>query len=207
MDTEEGPTSGGSGTDRMWHVGCITALLGLVALGLLGLWGLSEMEKGLDGYGQIEEAADGASGSVADPLSPGTTARYEDGLQVTVSAPRRVSHGRAYSFTITYENGTDRAISLGGSSADETASEYGPAPLVIRAGKPLDDYGPDDGSTSDWLNRLEAGTELLSRLDEGKSVTVPVRVTGSRKGMPITVEVAPPDDGSRESAYWQLTLD
>ncbi|MFD7290071.1 hypothetical protein [Streptomyces sp. NPDC059863] len=211
MEAPERSTDGGSGDgagsrEQRWFVGCATALSVLTVLGLLGIWGLSEWEKGLDGYGQLEETAHGASGSVADPLAPGTTARYEDGLKVTVSGPLPESEERTYSFTVTYENGTDEPLSPGGSSADESVSEYGPAPLVVRAGEPLDDYGPDDGSTSDWLNRLEAGAVLLPRLGAGETVTVPVRVAGSAAGMPITVEVAPPDDGYREAAYWQLTL-
>ncbi|MEV6422848.1 hypothetical protein [Streptomyces sp. NPDC051662] len=206
MEALERSTDGGSGAEQRWYVGCATALAVLTVLGLLGVWGLSELEKGLDGYGQLEETAYGASGSVADPLAPGATARYEDGLKVTVGEPLREPAERTYSFTVTYENGTDQPLTPGGGSADESASEYGPAPLVVRAGESLDDNGPDDGSTSDWLNRLEAGAQLLPRLGAGETVTVPVRVAGSAEGMPITVEVAPPDDGYREAAYWQLTL-
>ncbi|MFJ1745667.1 hypothetical protein ACIOJD_05410 [Streptomyces sp. NPDC088116] len=210
MEAPERSTDSGSRTERRWHKGCAAALsvfavLGLV-LGLLGLWGLSELEKGLDGYGQLEETDYGASGSVADPLAPGAIARYEDGLRVTVSEPRWKPEERIYCFTVTYENERDESLIPGGGSADESASEYGPAPLVVRAGEPLDDYGPDDGSTSDWLNRLEAGAELLSPLGAGERVAVPVRVTGSAKGTPITVEVVPPDDSYRETAYWKLTL-
>ncbi|MDJ1131210.1 hypothetical protein [Streptomyces iconiensis] len=194
-------------TDRRWQVGCVAAILVLGALLLLGMWGLSELEKGLDGYGQLEgSAADSPDGSAADPLMPGMAARFEDGLTVSVGDLRRERGGHAYRFTVTYENETDRKLRPGGPTAEDSVSEYEDAPLVVRAGDPLDDTGSDDGSVSDWLNKDAAAARLLAPLGEGESVAVPVRVSGDTKGMPVTVEVKPPDDEYRDTAYWQLTL-
>ncbi|MDN3295001.1 hypothetical protein QWM81_13255 [Streptomyces ficellus] len=200
METDETPTDNARTTESRWPQGCAVALIVLVVLGSLGLWGLHEVEKGLDGYGQLE------GGASYSPLTPGTTARYEDGLKVTVSVPRREPDGRTYSFTVTYENGTDRPLTPGDTSADASVSTYahGSAPLVVRAGQRYDDDTRLDDI--DWLNYLEAGEKLLPPLAEDESVTVPVRVTGSRKGMPVTVEVTPPDAGYRETASWELTL-
>ncbi|GAA4949883.1 hypothetical protein GCM10023238_15230 [Streptomyces heliomycini] len=64
-------------------------LLGLLAW---GAWALDEFEKGLDGAGQLEQS--GALGDRRDPLGPGATARYEDGLKVTVGPPRREPDAR-----------------------------------------------------------------------------------------------------------------
>lgn len=178
-----------------------------MVLGLLGIWGLSELAKGLDGYGQLEETSYGADGSEIDPLGPGVTGRYEDGLEVTVSQPRLESDMVTYSFTVTYKNGSDRTFSPGDGRVGESGSSYEPAPLDVRAGRPGDDYGPVDGSRISWLNDQEVDAKLLPELGEDESVTVPMYVTGSRRGMPITVEVTPPDPGYRESAYWALTLD
>lgn len=182
----------------------MVTLLVLVGLTVLGLWGIARLEKSLDGYGQLENGSDG---SVAAPLSAGVAARYEDGLEVTVGEPRREPGGRAHRFSVTYENGTDATLSPAAGSADESVSEYGDAALVVRAGDPLDDTGPDDGSRSDWLNDDQVAHKLRKPLGEGESLTVTVRVAGDTKGMAVTVELnPPPDQGYRDAAYWKLTL-
>ncbi|MGH3313611.1 MAG: hypothetical protein ACRDP3_24005 [Streptomyces sp.] len=200
-EEERETTEGHDRTEQRWQKGCLVALLVLSSLVVLGLLGLAELEKSLDGYGQLEQGPDDSSGSAADPLAPGATAEYEDGLTVTVSEPHREPGGRAHRFTLTYENGTDETLKLA------LDSGYGGDPLDVRAGESLDDDGPEDGSTSDWLNQEQAARKLSPPLGEDDSVTVPVRVAGDTKGMPITVEVTPPDDGYRDTAYWQLTLD
>ncbi|MEU5209016.1 hypothetical protein [Streptomyces sp. NPDC020742] len=203
----EAETADDAGRANRWYAGCTAAFTVLCALGALAVWGLSELEKGLDGYGQIEETADGTSGGAADPLAPGVTAHYEDGLSVTVGVPHREPGGPAHRFTLTYENDTDATLTPGGDSAAASVSEYQAAPLVVRAGDPLDSGTPEGGSSSDWLNRDEAAQRLMRPLRAGERRTVPVRVVGSVEGMAVTVAVAPPDDGYRETAYWKVTLD
>ncbi|MFE2526595.1 hypothetical protein ACFXEL_20375 [Streptomyces sp. NPDC059382] len=202
MDTDRTSTSKPtSDTPRGFH-GCAIAVAVLTGLVALGAWALAEFEKGFDGYGQLEQS--GPSGYVADPLGPGATARYEDGLKVTVSRPRPEPDG-SYSLTVTYQNDTDEELRPGGESTDAGVSEYGPAPLVVRAGKSLDDYA--SGYSVTWSNRREAAAALMPPLGTDEKRTVPVRVKPSVKGIPITVEVDPPTADFRETAYFQLTLD
>ncbi|MFD0265103.1 hypothetical protein ACFVGY_00695 [Streptomyces sp. NPDC127106] len=197
-----GAASGTGPRTPAWLKGCGITLLVLAGLAGLGLWALDEVAKGLDGYGQLEQTG-GADGSVADPLGPGATARYEDGLKVTVGRPRPEADG-TYRFTVTYRNGTDEEQHPAGESAASAASEYGPAPVVVRAGRTLEDYAPDSVR---WLNLDESAAALMPPLAEDGARTVPVRVKPSRKGMTVTVQVCPPDKGYRETAYWQFTLD
>ncbi|MFE9468592.1 hypothetical protein ACFYNW_34075 [Streptomyces virginiae] len=204
MDTDPTPTNTPIAGNPQWFNGCAIAGAVLTVLVILGAWGLAEFEKGLDGLGQLEQS--GPSGSVADPLGPGATARYEDGLEVTVSRPRPESDG-TYSLTVTYENDTDEAICPGGESSDESVSEYGPAPLVVRAGRSLDDR--TSGYSLNWLNSRESAAALMPPLGTDKKRTVPVRIRPSTntKGISVTVEVDPPAAGFRETAYFQLSLD
>ncbi|MEV4194338.1 hypothetical protein [Streptomyces toxytricini] len=181
--------------------GCGAALAVLAVLACLGLVALHELERGIDGYGQLEETS-GADGGVADPLAAGRTARYEDGLKVTVSAPRRAADG-THHLTVTYRNDTDGEQRIGGDSAESAVSEYGQAPLVVRAGRPLD--APTSGGLR-WANRDESAAALLPPLAEDGKRTVPVRLRADRTGVTVTVEVRPPDDGYREAAYWEFTL-
>ncbi|WP_079148495.1 hypothetical protein [Streptomyces agglomeratus] len=201
MDTEittpDTPTTGST----RWFNGCAIAVLVLAVLVVAGAWALAEFEKGLDGYGQLEQA--GASGSVADPLGPGSTARYEDGLRVTVSPARREADG-TYSLTVTYENDTDEEQHLGGESFEGSVSGIGSAPLVVRPGTSLDDYGTDYSLS--WLNREKSAATLMPPLAEDDKRTVPVRIKPTRAGIPVTVEVDPPNAGYRETAYFQLKL-
>ncbi|WP_284581540.1 hypothetical protein [Streptomyces sp. 2P-4] len=182
--------------------GCGAALLAAAVLACLGLVGLHELERGIDGYGQLEETS-GADGGVADPLAVGRTARYEDGLKVTVGAPRRGADG-THLITVTYRNDTDGEQRIGGDSAETAVSEYGEAPLVVRAGRSLDRH--TSGGVR-WSNRGESAAALLPPLAEDGKRTVPVRLTADRTGTTVTVEVRPPDDGYREAAYWEFTLD
>ncbi|MFJ2593770.1 hypothetical protein [Streptomyces erythrochromogenes] len=106
---------------------------------------------------------------------------------------------------MTYENDTDEELRAGGESPAGAASEYGPAPLVVRAGRSLDDHA--SGYSLDWVNWREAGAALVPPLGTDRKRTVPVRVRPSTKGIPVTVEVDPPTAGYRETAHFQLTLD
>ncbi|MER5777479.1 hypothetical protein ABT144_24965 [Streptomyces sp. NPDC002039] len=202
MDTDQTPTSTPTADSPRGFNGCAIAVVILTGLVVLGAWALAEFEKGFDGYGQLEQS--GPSGSVADPLGPGATARYEDGLKVTVSRPRAESDG-SYSLTVTYDNDTDEELRPGGESLDSAVSESGLAPLVVRAGESLDDYVSEYSVT--WSNRREAAAALMPPLGTEKKRTVPVRVKPSRKGIPVTVEVDPPTADFRETAHFQFTLD
>ncbi|MEU3732853.1 hypothetical protein AB0E81_26095 [Streptomyces sp. NPDC033538] len=201
MDTDLAPTPAPTGENSGCAIGCVVGVLFLVMLVVGGAWVLDELVKGLDGDGQLEQV--GASGGVADPLGPGVVARYEDGLNVTVDPPHREPDG-TYSFTVTYENGTDEKILPGGESSEDSVSEAGPAPLSVRAGEPLDNYSEYDLT---WLNRQESAFLLILPLDGGETRSVPVRVKPSERGTPVTVEVAPPDDGYRDTAHFQFVLD
>ena len=189
--------------DSTWATCCGVVTVVLVLLLGLGAWGVSELEKGLDGYGQVESGDTGPDGSVADPFGPGGSARYEDGLDITVDEGRGEQDGRVRHFNLTFENGTDDTVQLGGTTNGDDVYEA----LDVRAGRPLDDNGPDDGSTSDWLGSEEALDALRAPLRADETRTVPLRVTGDTKGMAITVEVMPQDDEYRDTVYWHLTLD
>lgn len=207
--TPEAPSSPADAgkQDSKWATCCGVVAVGLVLLLGLGIWGLSELEEGLDGYGQLEKPRGGlgAAGSASGPLSPGASASYEDGLTVSLSQVRRQEGSRVRHFTLTFENDTDDTLRLAGFAGEETPHEA----LDVRAGKPMDDEyaGPDDGSTSDWLNSDEAKAKLMAPLKEDDTRVVPIRVTGDTRGMAITVEVTPQDAEFRDAAYWQLTLD
>ncbi|QFX86290.1 hypothetical protein GEV49_20735 [Streptomyces sp. SYP-A7193] len=182
-------------------MGCLVAFFVLTLLVVLGARALDDFEKSLDGDGQLEQV--GASGSVADPLSPGLVARYEDGLNVTVDPPQRKPDG-TYSFTVTYDNGTDEKILPGGESVEDSVNEWAPAHLTVRAGESLDDYSEYNLK---WLNEQESAFLLVLPLDAGETRSIPVTVQPSERGIPVTVEVAPPDDGYRSTAYFQFPLD
>ncbi|MFI0812998.1 hypothetical protein [Streptomyces echinatus] len=199
MDISSASSDDTAGSTR-WFGGCAIAGILLAGLVVFGAYELENVEKGLDGYGQMEQA--GPSGSVADPLAPGATARFEDGLKITVSPPVPTAEG-TYAFSVTYENGTDTEVLPGGQSLRGSVSEIGPAPLVVRPGGSLDDYVTD--YDLDWLNREAAASELMPSLAEGGKRTIPVTIRPTRAGIPVTVEVAVPDAGYRETAYFQLT--
>ncbi|MFD7062821.1 hypothetical protein [Streptomyces sp. NPDC059906] len=201
MDTDSASTPASTGENKGCVTGCTLVLLFLTLLVAAGAWALDELDKSLDGDGQLEQT--GASGSVADPLSAGVVARYEDGLNVTVDPPQRESDG-TYSFTVTYDNGTDEKILPGGESVEDSISELGPAHLTVRAGESLDDYSE---YTLTWLNQQESAFLLILPLDAGETRSIPVTVQPSERGIPVTVEVAPPDDGYRSTAYFHLVLD
>ncbi|MEU5710527.1 hypothetical protein [Streptomyces flaveolus] len=201
MDMDSPSTDTVATGSTRWLTGCALAAIIIAALVAYGAYALEDLEKGLDGYGQMEQA--GRSGTVADPLGPGETAQFEDGLKVTVSPPIAKGNG-THAFFVTYENGTDAEVLPGGPSLEDSVSEIGPAPLVVRPGESLDDYVTD--YDLDWLNRQAAASDLVAPLAEGEKRTVPVHVKPTRAGIPVTVEVAVPDAGYRETAYFQLTV-
>ncbi|MFI9191988.1 hypothetical protein ACIG0A_22185 [Streptomyces californicus] len=185
-DTHPAPSSRG-------FYGCAIAMIVALVLIALAAAGLSDFEKGLDGDGQMEQP--GPDGSSSQPLGAGMTARYEDGLWVTVSAARPEGDG-VYRLTVTYENDTDGELHLGRTSLDR--------PLVVRGGA-ADEDGTSDYSTS-WVNSEQSEDALAPVLPEGESRVVPVLVEPSRKGAPVTVEVTPPHSGYRETAYFELSV-
>ncbi|MBA8945233.1 hypothetical protein ACWDY7_07730 [Streptomyces calvus] len=194
--SDGGPTAKGS----TGFAGCAVALVLFVVLMAGVAWVLDELVKGLDGYGQLEQTGTGASGSVVEPYGPGASARYEDGLKITVSRPHEESDG-TYRFTVTYDNDTGQELLLGG----EPTGGADPA-LEVREGEPLDDdYSHDYFLT--WLNEQECAAALTAPLGEGETRSVPVHVEPSRKGIPVTVEVEPADDDFRETAYFLLSLE
>ncbi|MEV6839710.1 hypothetical protein AB0N17_35315 [Streptomyces sp. NPDC051133] len=200
MDSETPSSHTATAGDPRWFSGCAIAALVLAGLMVFGAVELMNVEKGLDGYGQLEQA--GSSGSAAEPLGAGETAQYEDGLKVTVSAPRAEADG-TYEFSVIYDNGTDHQLRPGGQSFDDSVSDLGPAPLVVRPGRSLDDYVSDFDLT--LLDGQTSASALLPPLGAGGKRTVPVRIKPTRAGIPFTVEVAPPDAGYRDTAYFQLT--
>ncbi|MFE6846899.1 hypothetical protein [Streptomyces sp. NPDC057686] len=203
MDTDTDPTPDSAKAASPRRLGgCATALLVLAVLALVGAVALAEIAKGLQGGGHLDNG--GTSGSVANPLGPGATARYIDDLEVTVSRPRREAGG-TYRFTITYANGTDEVLHPGGQSEKTSVSTITDAPVVVRPGESHEDYGSDHRLT--WLNENEAAAALMPPLGKGGKRTVVVKVVPGRQGTPVTVEVAPPSAGFRETAHWQLVLD
>ncbi|MEU6487190.1 hypothetical protein [Streptomyces sp. NPDC046887] len=202
METPQAPSATPAPADQSQKgfTGCAVAMVIGTALFLLGAYGFAEFEKGLDGYGQLEN---GGSGDAYNPLGPGSTARWEDGMEVTVSAAQPEADG-SYSLTVTYDNDTDTTQHPGGEEHVEAVAESGEAPLVIRAGKPSEDYYP--GTGLNWTNREESADALIPPLAEDDKRTVPVRLRADRKGVPVTVEVRPPGPAYRDAAYFRLTL-
>ncbi|MFE1366054.1 hypothetical protein ACFW84_17705 [Streptomyces anulatus] len=192
-DTSPVGTSPAPADGSRWFYGCSIAVIAFFALIALGAAALTEFEKGLDGDGQMEQP--GLSGSAYEPLGPGMTARYEDGLWITVSHPRPHDDG-VYSLTVTFENGTDEELRLG--------EDAYPSPLDVRAGESRDAYAT--GYSVTRLDSEKSAAALVPPLAEGKERVVTVRVKPTRKGVPITVEVTPPDAGYRETAHFQVTL-
>ncbi|MFD0274019.1 hypothetical protein ACFVHB_08895 [Kitasatospora sp. NPDC127111] len=200
MNTDQTPTTAPDGPrSRGFNCCAIAAIVLLVLFGLGGM-ALTEFEKGIDGYGQLEG---GLAGSVAEPLGAGTTARYEDGLKITVSRPKQEPDG-SYGFTVTYDNGTDEEVRPGGAGPGSSVGTTGSAPLVVRAGKSLDDHTTVPALT--WLNPDACAAALAPPLGKGRKLSVPVRVRPGTTGSPITVQVAPKSAGFRETAYWQFDL-
>lgn len=196
MDTEEATTAAETppaADGSRWFYGCWIAAIALLALFALAAHAVTEFEKSLDGDGQMEQP--GRSGSAYQPLGPGATARYEDGLRVTVSAPEAHDDG-TYSLTVTYKNGTDEDLALDGDSYS--------ASLAVRAGEAHDEYAT--GYTVRQLDGAKSAAALAQPLPEDDERTVPLRLKPSRKGIPVTVEVSTPTPGSRETAHFQLTL-
>ncbi|MER7622909.1 hypothetical protein [Streptomyces sp. NPDC126503] len=189
--------TGGAGSTRRWHVGCSVALVAAFVLVILGAWSLREFEKGLDGDGQLDMPR-AYAGSAVEPLPAGATARYEDGVRVTVGPPRPEDDGRTYRITVTFENGSDETLEPDTGGHDDT--------LDVRPGRPADSSWAAADGTIDRLDFREAEQLLDRPLAEDEKRTVPVRVTASRKGLPLTVEVRPPHRSHRAAAYWQLSL-
>ncbi|MFG3253892.1 hypothetical protein [Streptomyces sp. NPDC048172] len=200
-ETADGPVTGAAtGGDSKWTVGCAVALTIVTVLAALGAIALQEFEKGLDGTGQVE-AAGGPDGSVADPFAAGDTARYEDGLKVTVGDAERGSGG-VHRFTVTFENGTDDPLPLG-----ETGSYAADGLLGVCAGEPLDDCTPDDARDVDWVNSESVTARFQGELKPGDSLTVPLRLKGDGEGtQPVTVETTPYSASYRDTVYWRLDL-
>lgn len=194
MDTEEATTAADtpSADGSRWFSGCSIAVIALFALFALGAHAVTEFEKSLDGDGQMEQP--GLSGSAHQPLGPGATARYEDGLRVTVSRPEAHDDG-TYSLTVTYRNGTDEELVLDGDSYS--------APLTVRAGEADDENAL---GYVDWLNHDTSEAALAPPLGEGEERVVPVRLKPSGKGTRITVKVTAPNGSYRDTAHFQLTL-
>ncbi|MCI4045759.1 hypothetical protein [Streptomyces sp. TRM75563] len=194
MDTEEvtAAETSPAASSRGFY-GCAIALIAFFTLIALGAHAFTEFEKGLDGDGQLERP--GRSGSAYHPLGPGTTARYEDGLRVTVGFPERHDDG-TYRLTVTFRNGTDKELLLGEEAYSDT--------LDVEPGASGQDSAP--GHDVNWLNGDEVASALAPPLPEGEERTVPVRLQPDREGAPVTVDVTPPHPGYRETARFRLTL-
>ncbi|MEU8924379.1 hypothetical protein AB0D10_26135 [Kitasatospora sp. NPDC048545] len=199
MDTDSTPTNPPAPGSPRWAGGCGIAVAVLTALVVLGSVALGEFEKGLTGYGHLE----GTSGSDAEPLRPGATARYDDGLTITVSAPHR-EPDNTYGFTVTYDNGTDEELRPGGTPPDTGVGVSGFAPIVVRGGKPRSPDIPGWGVTV--LDRAGTESALTPPLGKDRKRTVPVRIKPDKEGGFVTVKVTPQSAGYRDAAYWQFTL-
>lgn len=199
MDTNATPAHPPTSGSPNWATICGIVVTVLTALLVLGGMALAKFEDSLTQHGYLKN-----SGSVAEPLRPSATARYDDGLTITVSRPHR-EPDNSFRFTITYDNCTDKELRPGGKTPDTSVGTIGDsAPIVVRAGKPLD----SDISSSDviFLDRAETVSALMPTLGEGQKRTVPIRVKPGTAGNPVTLEVRPSSAGYREIAYWQLDL-
>ncbi|MER7844157.1 hypothetical protein ABTZ03_09430 [Kitasatospora sp. NPDC096077] len=206
------PTS--AGTHWATITGIVVTLLTatVVVVGMV----LARFADGLTQHGNLKDH----SGSAVEPLRPGATAHYDDGLTITVSRPQRQPDG-SYRLTVTYDNGTGKELRPGGASPDTgVGSSGGSAPLVVRAGKAFDSGLPSPSSSSSASSSVGAGplpdvtvldrTELVTApmppLGGDQKRTVPVHFKPGTGMGPVTVEVAPSSPGYREHAYWQFDL-
>ncbi|WP_033355293.1 hypothetical protein [Kitasatospora aureofaciens] len=199
MDTDSTPAHSPTSGNSHWATGCGIMVTVLTALVVLAGVALGKFEDSLTQHGHLKDL----SGSVAEPLRPGASAHYDDGLTITVSPPHR-EPDNSYSFTVTYDNGTDKELRPGGTSPDTSFGVSGSAPVVVRGGKPLDSDIPGYGVTV--LDRAASASALMPALGEDQKRTVPVRVKPDKEGGFVTVEVTPQSAGYRETAYWQLDL-
>ncbi|MER7770567.1 hypothetical protein [Kitasatospora sp. NPDC096140] len=201
MDTNSTATTPPATAEQRWATGCGIAVVVLTALAVLGAVAVGQLEKSLTGYGHLE----GTSGSAAEPLRPGRTVRYDDDLTVTVGPAHREPDD-AYSFTITYDNGTDGELRPGGTPPDTGIgtgkSSY--APVVVHGGTPLSPDIPGWGVTV--LDQAGSAAALMPPLAPDGKRTVPVRVRPDKAGSFVTVQVNPEPGGNRDTAYWQFTL-
>ncbi|MET8544489.1 hypothetical protein ABZW03_28180 [Kitasatospora sp. NPDC004799] len=215
MDTNAAPAHPQPSDSPRWATGCGIGLAVLTALVVLGAVALAKFEDSLTQHGYVK-----GPGTVVEPLHAGGTARYDDGLRITVSPPRR-EPDNSFSFTITYDNGTGEELRPGGTSPDTgLGTTGGSAPVVVRSGKALDSGTPSPTPASSagpgpapvpapgvtFLDRAVSVTALTPPLGTEQKRTVPVRVKPDRAGGPVTVEVAPKSPGFRDTAYWQFDL-
>ncbi|MGW2870165.1 hypothetical protein [Kitasatospora sp. NPDC001225] len=211
MDTNAVPACPRPSDTPRWATVLGVVLAVLTALVVLGAMALATFEDSLTQHGYVK-----GPGSVVEPLGAGGTARYDDGLRITVGPPRREPDG-SYSFTITYDNGTGEELRPGGASPDTgVGATGGSAAVVVRAGKAIDSgplstpsaFGsapvPAPGMT--FLDQAATVTALTPPLGTEQKRTVPVRVKPDKAGGPVTVEVAPKSPGFRDTAYWQFDL-
>ncbi|MFE7589535.1 hypothetical protein ACFU6K_09045 [Kitasatospora sp. NPDC057512] len=219
MDTNAAPAFPRPSDNSRWATVLGVVLAVLTALVVLGAMALAKFEDSLTQHGYVK-----GPGTVVEPLRAGGTARYDDGLRITVGPPHREPDG-SYSFTITYDNGTGEELRPGGTSPDTgVGTTGGAAPVVVRAGKALDSglpstpsaFGAGPGSAPvptpvpapgmTVLDLAATVTALTPPLGTEQKRTVPVRVKPDRAGGPVTVEVAPKSPGFRDTAYWQFDL-
>ncbi|MFD3513802.1 hypothetical protein [Streptomyces sp. NPDC058657] len=175
--------------------GCAIAGVVLACLALLGLVALDRLADSMKDPRRLESSSS---------LVPGQTAEYADGLRITASEPTQEPDG-SYRFTLTYDNGTDEPIRPIGDSEDGVSQyDISHDPLIVRAGTR---YGGDAAAVDiNWANDAQVARELLPPLEPGENVTVPIHVTGARRGTPVTVEVEPQSAGYRPGASWEFTL-
>ncbi|MGW3074604.1 hypothetical protein [Kitasatospora sp. NPDC001132] len=213
MDTNAAPSHPQPSANPRWATICGIVVVLLSALLVLGAMALAKFEDSLTQHGYVK-----GPGTAVEPLHAGGTARYDDGLRITVSPPHR-EPDNSYSFTITYDNGTGQELRPGGTSPDTgLGTTGGSAPVVVRAGKAIDSgpasLTPTSGAGSapapapamSFLDRAESVTALTPPLGTEQKRTVPVRVKPDREGGAVTLEVAPKSPGYRDTAYWQFDL-
>ncbi|MEV4946632.1 DUF4190 domain-containing protein [Streptomyces sp. NPDC053755] len=136
----------------------------------------------------------GASGGKAKALTAGASSVYDDGLRITVSAPKAYSPSeyavghtegnKAYQVTVVIENGGKKAF-------DPTL-----ATLAARAGK--------DGVTAEQIFDEKVGSGFDGTVLPGRKATVTFAFDTPAAAGNLTVEVSPGLE--HNASQWELTL-
>ncbi|RLV08668.1 hypothetical protein CTZ27_07795 [Streptomyces griseocarneus] len=164
-------------------VGAITAT---VCLGIV-VWAFNALSHIDDRPGDLVSRG----GSDNNRLGPGGTARYRDGLKVTVGKPRHVTpakEGMTYEYAVTYVNDQKESIELGyGMRCDER---------VMRV--------TSDGSVPVDPTEHRTHSGFPGELTPHQKVTVKLTVDASPG--PAALELACSPSYSRDDAHWLLPL-
>ncbi|MCF6524210.1 hypothetical protein [Streptomyces sp. JJ36] len=196
-----GPGGPGDGGGHL--VGHIALALGSVFLALAAVvfYAVHDLEEETDAVEGVR--LDHSRGDVLDPLLGPGTARYEDGVEVTVTEPRpardRTGDGgpgpdtRTFAFSVTYANRSDAPLSFAFA-----------APMEAWAGG-VDRQGDESAAAAvDHVNDEDAARRLPENLAPGRSLTIPLRYRVAADVQQLTFMYGAGD--LREDAYWELSL-